>query len=76
MDRIHEVYFVERDASKTIHVVRDETAKNSNNISTRTCVALERGPELGKPVQKGKNKNRQSRNRNSTLPKFERELFY
>ena len=57
MDRIHEVSFVERDVSKTIHVVREETAKNSNNYSTRSCVALKRSQDCESRSTKRKNKN-------------------
>ena len=39
MDRLHEIYDVERNSSKTIHVVPEGIDKNSNDIMSRSHMA-------------------------------------
>ena len=39
VDRLHEIYSVERDTSRRIYVVREETDKDSNNDTTRSFTA-------------------------------------
>ena len=61
VDRIHEVYSVERDASKRIHVVREETDENSNNYSTRSSLARSAVQDWERRSKERKNRNRQSK---------------
>ena len=39
MDRLHKVYAIKRDSSKRIHVIRKETDKNSNDMTSRSHMA-------------------------------------
>ena len=39
MDRLHKIHFIEREATWRIHMVGEETYKETNNLSSRWCMA-------------------------------------
>ena len=65
MDRIHEVHIIERKTSNRIHVIWEETDKNSSNCQTWERVAWGLVPFGKKPPRIEKNKNGQKRSQNS-----------